>query len=109
MVSVIALSAMVPVLLLLVVLATDVWAYRDSGLRLAEGEPVTVTVGPYRMESPTVWFVACLLGHQRIGRESGLHRFRQSISFAVINRAVTRQSCAWRWLVRRSVLRRSWP
>ena len=61
MVSVIALSAMVPVLLLLVVLATDVWVYRDSGLRLAEGEPVTVTVGPYRMESPTVWFVACLL------------------------------------------------
>ena len=61
MVSAIPLSAVLPILLLLVVLATDVWVYRDSGLRLARGEPVTVTLGQYRMESPTVWFVACLL------------------------------------------------
>ena len=60
MVSAIALSAVVPVLLLLVILTTDVWVYRDSGLRLAKGEPVTVTLGPYRMESPSVWFIACL-------------------------------------------------
>jgi len=61
MVSAMTLSAALPILLLLVVVATDVWVYRDSGLRLARGEPVTVTLGPYRMESPAVWFVACLL------------------------------------------------
>ena len=55
------LSAVAPVLILIVLLATDVWVYRDSGRSLARGQPVTVTVGPYRMESPTVWFVACLL------------------------------------------------
>jgi len=61
MVSAITLSAVVPVLLLLVVLATDVWVYQDSGSRLSRGEPVTVTFGPFRLENPTVWFVACLL------------------------------------------------
>jgi len=61
MVSATILSAVAPIILLLVVLATDVWVYRDSGHRLARGEPVTVTLGPYRMESPTVWLVACLL------------------------------------------------
>ena len=49
------------------------------------------------------------LGDQRIGRESGLQRLRQSMSLAVMSKAVTRQSCAWRCRVRLSVLRRSWP
>jgi hypothetical protein len=61
MVSSIMLNAFVPILLLLVVLATDLWVYLDSGSRLAGGEPVTVTLGPFRVESPTVWFVACLV------------------------------------------------
>ena len=61
MVSAAAPGALVPVLVLLAVFATDVWVYRDSGRRLARGEPVTVTFGTYRMESPTAWLVACLL------------------------------------------------
>jgi cytochrome c oxidase assembly factor CtaG len=61
MVSAMTLNALVPILLMLVVLATDVWVYRDSGSRLTRGEPVTVTFGPFRLESPTVWFVACLV------------------------------------------------
>lgn len=61
MVSAVTLSAVIPIIMLLVVLATDVWVYRDSSSRLARGQPVTVTIGSFRMESPTVWFVACLV------------------------------------------------
>jgi hypothetical protein len=61
MVSAITLNALVPILLLLVVLTTDFWVYQDSGSRLAGGEPVTGTLGPFRLESPTVCFIACLV------------------------------------------------
>jgi hypothetical protein len=44
---------------------------------------------------------------QRIGRGSGLQRFRQSMSLAMMSNTIARPSWASRWTLRRSVLRRS--
>jgi hypothetical protein len=49
------------------------------------------------------------LGPERIGGHSRLHRLRQSRSRPTMSTVVARQSAAWRWRRRRSVLRRSCP
>ena len=45
----------------------------------------------------------------RIGAHVGLQRSRQVMSLPTIRTVVARQRAAWRWRLRRSVLRRSWP
>ncbi|WP_143193997.1 hypothetical protein [Micromonospora sp. CB01531] len=54
-------AVLVSILVLLVVLATDVWVYADAKERLRCGNPVSVSLGPSRLESPEAWFVGCLL------------------------------------------------
>ena len=46
---------------------------------------------------------------QRIGAALGDHLSRQSMSLAVMSMAIAKASWAERWMLLRSVLRRSWP
>jgi hypothetical protein len=56
-----SMTALVPILLLLAVLATDVWVYEDSSARQQRGAPVTLAIGNLHVDTPAAWFVACLL------------------------------------------------
>ena len=55
------LGALAPVVVLVVLLATDVWVYLDANAHLARGEPVVVTSGSLSLENPALWFVFCLV------------------------------------------------
>lgn len=54
-------AALVPVLVVLVVLASDAWVYRDQKMQSAAGHPVVFSLGKFRLDSPTSWFVGCLV------------------------------------------------
>ncbi|MFU8870988.1 hypothetical protein [Micromonospora sp. SL4-19] len=53
--------ALAPILVLLVVLALDVWVYTDARQRLRQGDPVSVSLGSFRMRTPEAWFLGCLI------------------------------------------------
>ncbi|GIJ30247.1 hypothetical protein Vqi01_54090 [Micromonospora qiuiae] len=53
--------ALLSILVLLVVLAVDVWVYADAKKRLSQGEQVSVSLGALRVESPEAWFLGCLI------------------------------------------------
>jgi hypothetical protein len=57
----IGLAALVPVLVLLALLATDLWVYMDAKTQAEHGVPVAFTWGSFKVDTPTEWFVACLL------------------------------------------------
>jgi hypothetical protein len=59
--TVLPLSVLVPVAVLIVALAVDVWVYTDARKRLAQGRPVSVSAGSLRMETPEGWFLGCLV------------------------------------------------
>jgi hypothetical protein len=50
-----------PVLLLLAVLASDLWAFRGATSRAERGRPVVAVVGPLELATPAAWPLACLL------------------------------------------------
>lgn len=50
-----------PLLLLAMVLFTDLWVYFDARDRWAAGRPVVFAIGSITLETPTSWFVACLV------------------------------------------------
>jgi len=50
-----------PVALLLVVLATDLWVYRDAATRARQGRPVEVTIGSLQIATPAAWLIGCLV------------------------------------------------
>jgi hypothetical protein len=54
-------TALVPVLLLLVVLAVDLWVYRDAKRCVDEGAPVALRIGGVVVDTPLMWFVGCLV------------------------------------------------
>jgi hypothetical protein len=56
-----AVTALVPTLYLLVVLATDAWVYADAPAQAERGEPVVLTFGPLAVETPAAWALCCLL------------------------------------------------
>ena len=47
--------------ILLVVVASDVWVYFDAARQRDAGEPVVLVVGSIRVETPEAWFIACLV------------------------------------------------
>jgi hypothetical protein len=47
--------------LLVVVLGSDVWVYFDAARQVERGEPVVLTIGTFRIETPEAWLIACLL------------------------------------------------
>ena len=54
-------SAVAPLLLLLLVLATDAWVYLDAQAHAERGAPVAVAIGAFRVDTPAAWFVCCLV------------------------------------------------
>ena len=54
-------AALVPVLVLLVILAIDLWVYDDAKQRADQGAPVVVRIGAFVLETPKTWFVGCLI------------------------------------------------
>lgn len=54
-------SVVGPVLLLLVVLASDAWVFRDAASRAEQGRPVVAVLGPWELATPPAWMLACLL------------------------------------------------
>jgi hypothetical protein len=53
--------ALVPILVLLAVLATDLWVYTDAKVHDERGTPVVVSIGSLDVDTPAVWFFGCLL------------------------------------------------
>ena len=54
-------AALVPVVVLLVILAIDVWVYADAKQRAGQGAPVVVRIGAFVLETPQTWFIGCLI------------------------------------------------
>jgi hypothetical protein len=54
-------GAFAPLLVLLVVLASDAWVYADAKAHTERGTPVIVSAGNLVVETPTAWFVGTLL------------------------------------------------
>jgi hypothetical protein len=50
-----------PIIAFLVVLAVDLWVYRDARSRQRRGDPATVSIGSLHVETPEAWFLGCLL------------------------------------------------
>ena len=56
-----SVTALVPILVLLAVLATDGWVYADAKAQDERGTPVVFSSGTFKMETPAAWFFGCLL------------------------------------------------
>jgi hypothetical protein len=54
------LSAL-PLIVVTVLLAVDLWVYSDASAHVKQGRAVTVTLGSLRVETPSAWFAACLI------------------------------------------------
>jgi len=54
-------GALVSILVLLAVLALDVWVYTDATQRLRQGKAASVSIGTVRLETPQAWFLGCLI------------------------------------------------
>ena len=55
-------SMLVPILLLVViVLATAAWVYRDAKASAGRGRPIVSSVGSVELRTPIAWFLACVL------------------------------------------------
>jgi hypothetical protein len=63
MVTVRQVSATVvaPVILLLVILAVDLWIYKDARAHCDSGRPVVVTIGSITIDTPATWLGGCLV------------------------------------------------
>jgi len=53
-------GALLPILVLLVVLATDLWVYQDARARYERGTPVVYQFGTFIVATPEAWFFGCL-------------------------------------------------
>ena len=56
-----SLVALMPIMVVLVVIGSDVWVYADSRTRAQQGDPVVLSVGSRQLDSPELWLVACLV------------------------------------------------
>jgi hypothetical protein len=57
----IPITALVPIVALLVGLTLDTWVYADASERQRQGDRVSAWVGPLRLETPEAWFLGCLI------------------------------------------------
>jgi len=53
-------GALVSFLVLLLVLATDLWVYEDAKASDKNGTPVTLSFGTMTVDTPAAWFFACV-------------------------------------------------
>jgi hypothetical protein len=56
-----SLDELVPIIVVLVILGTDLWVYTDARTRAERGDPVVCSIGSIRLDSPQVWAVVCLV------------------------------------------------
>ena len=54
-------TALAPILPLLVVLASDLWVYANARANDERGTPVVMRMGTFTVDTPTAWFLACVL------------------------------------------------
>ena len=50
-----------PLLLVLVIVATDIWVFLDAKRCSQAGSPVFLRIGTLSLETPLAWFVGCVL------------------------------------------------
>jgi cytochrome c oxidase assembly factor CtaG len=56
-----SVTALGPILVLLAVLATDVWVYGDAKANTERGTPVVFSLGTFEIDTPLAWLLGCLL------------------------------------------------
>ena len=56
-----SLIELLPIIVVLVILGTDLWVYTDAKAHADKGDPVIFSVGSIRLDSPEVWAVVCLV------------------------------------------------
>ena len=54
-------EALVPLVVLLAILAIDIWVYADARRCSAQGSPVVARIGVFVIETPETWFLGCLV------------------------------------------------
>jgi len=52
-------ALLAPLLVLLIVVATDLWVYADAKRCAAEGSPVLLRIGSFAIDTPVAWLVGC--------------------------------------------------
>jgi hypothetical protein len=52
--------SVVPVLVVVALIALDLWIYADATAHSQRGTPVVVSVGSFTVGTPAAWFVVCL-------------------------------------------------
>jgi hypothetical protein len=57
----ISLIAVVPIVVIVVALATDLWIYEDAKAQQNGGTPVVLSWGAFKLDTPFGWLAACLL------------------------------------------------
>jgi hypothetical protein len=53
--------ALVPVFVVAVILAIDLWVYLDAKRQVARGAPVEFRIGALVIDTPAIWFLGCLV------------------------------------------------
>lgn len=56
-----SLSALVPILILLLLGAIDLWVYVDAEAHSKRGTPVVFSTGFFTVDTSAAWFFGCLL------------------------------------------------
>ena len=54
-------EALGPIVVLLVILAVDLWVYADAKRSAAQGTPVVARIGSFGVETPEMWFFGSLV------------------------------------------------
>lgn len=54
-------AVLAPILILLAVLASDLWVYFDEKAQCERGTPVVFSFGMFKMDTPGAWFGGCLI------------------------------------------------
>jgi hypothetical protein len=54
-------TSLVPIVVLVGVLGLDLWVYADAKTALERGTPVVASIGRLDFDTPSVWFVGCLV------------------------------------------------
>lgn len=54
-------SALLPLVLLFLVIASDVWLYADAKACAKRGRPVVFSNGTFTLDTPEAWFLGSLL------------------------------------------------
>jgi cytochrome c oxidase assembly factor CtaG len=54
-------AAPAPIAAAVLVVAIDCWVYLDAKQHFEQGRPVVFRAGSFALETPTAWFVSCVI------------------------------------------------